>query len=288
MAAAKRCFERASATSGSRYRSGWRVARFGAIDSTNEEARRRAFAGDPGRLWIVAGRADRRTRPARPRLGIAAGQPARQRAPDRPLRPGGCATIRLRRGRRARRARRRTSAPAEARLKWPNDLVRDGAKCAGLLVEGATLARRALACVVGIGVNCAQRARGLWLSDRALTHGKRRRDRPRPTLFERLVGRFERSARHVGAGRRLRARFAPPGSSARRLWAGASSDRNRRPAAERATSKGLTRQADCCFAGRAESKSIEAADLWILAVNRMARRGGFVRFACAGKPGLND
>ena len=32
----------------------WRVVRFSTIDSTNEEARRRAHAGDAGRLWIVA------------------------------------------------------------------------------------------------------------------------------------------------------------------------------------------------------------------------------------------
>ena len=33
---------------------GWRIVRFGAVDSTNEEARRRALAGDTDRLWIVA------------------------------------------------------------------------------------------------------------------------------------------------------------------------------------------------------------------------------------------
>jgi BirA family biotin operon repressor/biotin-[acetyl-CoA-carboxylase] ligase len=33
----------------------WRVVRFGVIDSTNEEARRRALGGESDRLWIVAG-----------------------------------------------------------------------------------------------------------------------------------------------------------------------------------------------------------------------------------------
>ena len=32
----------------------WRVERFATLDSTSEEAKRRALAGDPGRLWIVA------------------------------------------------------------------------------------------------------------------------------------------------------------------------------------------------------------------------------------------
>ena len=33
---------------------GWRVERLANAGSTNDEARRHALAGDPGRLWIVA------------------------------------------------------------------------------------------------------------------------------------------------------------------------------------------------------------------------------------------
>jgi BirA family biotin operon repressor/biotin-[acetyl-CoA-carboxylase] ligase len=41
-------------------------------------------------------------------------------------------------------------------LKWPNDLMLDGAKCAGILVEGEVApAGRPLAVVIGFGVNCA-------------------------------------------------------------------------------------------------------------------------------------
>lgn len=40
-------------------------------------------------------------------------------------------------------------------LKWPNDLLLDGAKCAGILVEGEVApAGRPLAVVIGFGVNC--------------------------------------------------------------------------------------------------------------------------------------
>jgi BirA family transcriptional regulator, biotin operon repressor / biotin---[acetyl-CoA-carboxylase] ligase len=46
-------------------------------------------------------------------------------------------------------------SPARLKLKWPNDLLLDGAKVAGILVEGATLAGGKLAAAIGIGVNCA-------------------------------------------------------------------------------------------------------------------------------------
>ena len=41
------------------------------------------------------------------------------------------------------------------KLKWPNDVVCDGAKLAGILVEGESLPGAPLAVVIGIGVNCA-------------------------------------------------------------------------------------------------------------------------------------
>jgi BirA family biotin operon repressor/biotin-[acetyl-CoA-carboxylase] ligase len=40
------------------------------------------------------------------------------------------------------------------RLKWPNDLLLDRRKVAGILVEGEKLSSGAFAVVVGIGVNC--------------------------------------------------------------------------------------------------------------------------------------
>src|SRR5690242_227076 len=39
-------------------------------------------------------------------------------------------------------------------FKWPNDLICEGAKLAGILVEGESTAGRPIAAVVGIGVNC--------------------------------------------------------------------------------------------------------------------------------------
>ena len=47
------------------------------------------------------------------------------------------------------------------RFKWPNDLICDGAKFAGILVEGEGASGRPLAAVVGIGVNCAHHPAGM-------------------------------------------------------------------------------------------------------------------------------
>jgi BirA family transcriptional regulator, biotin operon repressor / biotin---[acetyl-CoA-carboxylase] ligase len=47
------------------------------------------------------------------------------------------------------------------RFKWPNDLICDGAKFAGILVEGESASGRPLAAVVGIGVNCANHPAGM-------------------------------------------------------------------------------------------------------------------------------
>jgi BirA family biotin operon repressor/biotin-[acetyl-CoA-carboxylase] ligase len=40
------------------------------------------------------------------------------------------------------------------KLKWPNDILHDGKKLAGILLEGANLPNGRFACVIGIGVNC--------------------------------------------------------------------------------------------------------------------------------------
>ncbi|MBX6426153.1 MAG: biotin--[acetyl-CoA-carboxylase] ligase [Variibacter sp.] len=52
----------------------------------------------------------------------------------------------------------REAAPvlcARLAFKWPNDLLLDGRKVAGILIEGERLADGTFAIVVGIGVNCA-------------------------------------------------------------------------------------------------------------------------------------
>ncbi len=77
----------------------------------------------------------------------------------------------------------------DAKLKWPNDLVSSGAKCAGLLLEGAALPDRRLACVIGVGVNCATAPDGVGYPTAALRRADGRAIAA-AGLFERLAERF--------------------------------------------------------------------------------------------------
>jgi BirA family biotin operon repressor/biotin-[acetyl-CoA-carboxylase] ligase len=132
---------------------GYRWEAHSKLASTNDEAMSRARAGDPGNLWITAdeqsagrgrlGRAwvsrrgnlfasllliDPCPMQAAPKLGFVAG-----------LAVANALSIFL---------------GTRVKLKWPNDAVIDGAKLSGLLLEATQINGR-LACVIGIGVNCA-------------------------------------------------------------------------------------------------------------------------------------
>ena len=239
---------------------GWRVARFGAIDSTNEEARRRAFAGDPGRLWIVA---DEQTA-GRGRRGRAWISPpgnlyASALVID-PCPPAAAGQIGFVAGVALARAAEDAGARG-ARLKWPNDLVRDGAKCAGLLVEGATLPGGRLACAVGLGVNCRSAPEGVDYPTAVLTAEGGRAIDPR-ALFARLVGRFDEALRIWRAGEGFEA--------VRCAWLAYAAAPGARVRVERGgerlvgTFEGLDGAGRLLFRGESGIETIESADLWIL------------------------
>jgi BirA family biotin operon repressor/biotin-[acetyl-CoA-carboxylase] ligase len=139
---------------------GYRVVHHARVGSTNDEATGLARGGNPGRVWVVAdmqgeGRG-RRGRawssptgnlyatlllvdPCPVRFGPQLGFVAAVALHDAVQRATGFARGRL-------------------RLKWPNDLLCDGAKLAGILVEGSSLpggGQPRFAAVIGIGVNIA-------------------------------------------------------------------------------------------------------------------------------------
>jgi BirA family biotin operon repressor/biotin-[acetyl-CoA-carboxylase] ligase len=133
------------------------------VGSTNEEALARASGGERGPLWLVA----RRQSAGRGRRGrawiseegnlhasllLAAPAPASAVS-------GICfvaalalhdAILEL----------AQDLAPSRLQLKWPNDLLLDGRKLAGILVEGSTAEAGATRVVVGFGVNCGQHPGG--------------------------------------------------------------------------------------------------------------------------------
>ena len=187
---------------------GWRVARHARLDSTNDEARRRALAGDPGRLWVVAGEQTHgrgrhgrfwRSPPGNlyasaliidpceaaiaPQIGFVAGVALIEALAD--------------------------LGAAGVALKWPNDALWKGAKLAGLMVEGVTTPARRLAYVVGIGVNCVSAPEGLAYPAADLAAALDAAVEPE-TVFNRLAVRFDEAlaAWSRGAGfAEIRARW---------------------------------------------------------------------------------
>jgi BirA family transcriptional regulator, biotin operon repressor / biotin---[acetyl-CoA-carboxylase] ligase len=180
---------------------GWRVERLANAGSTNDEARRHALAGDPGRLWIVA----REQTQGRGRRGRAWTSPPGNLYTSAllidPSPVAIAAQIGFVAGVALRCAVDDLAAGVAVRLKWPNDLVWRGAKLAGLLVEGVALGDGRLACVVGIGVNCASAPTGLAYPTAHLSEILGRAVASED-LFARLAPRFEEALglwRH-GAG----------------------------------------------------------------------------------------
>lgn len=147
--------------------SGYRLVTRETIDSTSAEATRLALEGDPGRLWVVTAEQTsghgRRGRPwhtpsgnlaaslllpvpgdgARSAtLGFAAGLALncaiRTLVPELALPDA---------------AEKGSGAHERLQLKWPNDVLLDDAKLAGILLEAVSLPSGSLGVVVGIGAN---------------------------------------------------------------------------------------------------------------------------------------
>jgi BirA family transcriptional regulator, biotin operon repressor / biotin---[acetyl-CoA-carboxylase] ligase len=134
-----------------------RVLHFESLDSTNEEALRQLAAGAQDPLWIVA---EEQTK-GRGRGGRHWQSPKGNLYASLLLRLNVSAAIATQLSFVAALAAYDAISPelSEAqtpglRLKWPNDLMLDGAKIAGILIESlAAPDGRGLAAIVGIGVN---------------------------------------------------------------------------------------------------------------------------------------
>ena len=166
------------------------------------------------------------------------------------------------------------------RLKWPNDLVASGAKCAGLLLEGAALPDRRLACVIGVGVNCATAPDGVGYPTAAL----RRADGQAiaaAELFERLAERFAETLDLWDAGDgfdAVRAEWLKHAHASAR-----SSASRTRAAAARACSMELTLAGGSCFAAAAVSRRSRRRTSFYRRAATRRRRGRRARFARAGR-----
>ncbi|HWA92853.1 MAG TPA: biotin--[acetyl-CoA-carboxylase] ligase [Rhizomicrobium sp.] len=131
---------------------GYGVREFAEIDSTNEEARRLAAAGERGPMWLIAERQTKgRGRRGRPwvappgnlsaTLLLAPGKPASEIAQLSFV--AALATAEL-----------VAACGLKPKLKWPNDVLVDGQKIAGILLESASQGGADPAWLaIGIGVN---------------------------------------------------------------------------------------------------------------------------------------
>lgn len=136
---------------------GYRLFEFDEIDSTNEEARRRASQGDHGPAWILAhsqtaGRGRRGRDWVSPRGNLMTTL----------LMPPGCDAARAAQlsfvAALAVRDALCAWLPAEdIRLKWPNDTLVRGRKISGILLETASVGEAGVLpwLAVGIGINLA-------------------------------------------------------------------------------------------------------------------------------------
>ena len=127
------------------------------IDSTSDELRRRLCAGEGPGTIVVAHRQTRgrgrvgRTWHAPPEgnlsfsIAVELAGPTAETVPLLPLAAGIAAHKAV------------DETGASAALKWPNDVLIDGRKLAGILCETARLSPEGALAIVGIGVNIADR-----------------------------------------------------------------------------------------------------------------------------------
>ena len=136
---------------------GYRRERHDSLPSTNAHALAAARAGAAGGLWVTAGEQTA----GRGRRGRAwmtgGGNLAASLLLIDPAPRTVAATISFVAAVALHQAVVDSAGPAAAErlaLKWPNDLLLDRLKVAGILVEGEGLANGTFAVVIGIGVNC--------------------------------------------------------------------------------------------------------------------------------------
>jgi BirA family biotin operon repressor/biotin-[acetyl-CoA-carboxylase] ligase len=134
---------------------GYELASFEDIDSTNEEARRRAQGGARGPLWIWA----KRQTAGRGRRGRAWESPVGNLFSTLLISPDAPAADAARLSFVAALAVHDTVsafvAPVRVRVKWPNDVLIDGHKVSGILLEssGDSGATALPWLAIGIGIN---------------------------------------------------------------------------------------------------------------------------------------
>lgn len=202
------------------------IRKHDSLDSTNEEARRLAEAGEAGPLWIFA-REQSAGRGRRGREWVSARGNLFATLLLRPQRPAEvCAQLSFVAALAAGDTVANFAPSARIALKWPNDVLLDGDKVAGILLESAGSAggRAAEWLAVGIGINLANYPNGTDMPATSLAAVTGRAPDAEDALA-RLAGRWDAwyeawmkngfqpirdawLARATGLGEQVRARLA--------------------------------------------------------------------------------
>jgi BirA family biotin operon repressor/biotin-[acetyl-CoA-carboxylase] ligase len=172
--------------------------------STSDEAKRAAKSGAPhGATWVAeqqtAGRGRQgRTWESPHGENLLFSVLLRVTCPPSRIPP-----IALASGLAVRDAVARAAPGASVRIKWPNDVLVDGRKIAGVLVEAITLGSRVEAVIIGIGLNVHTRAFPDELEGRATSVALIAKQPPdRAELLADVLVNLDRDA-HIVVGRGL-------------------------------------------------------------------------------------
>ncbi|MBL8573279.1 MAG: biotin--[acetyl-CoA-carboxylase] ligase [Hyphomicrobiaceae bacterium] len=134
---------------------GYRHLALDTVGSTNAECLARASAGEAGPLWVTANR-QQSGRGRRGRLWVS--EPGNLYASlllTNPAPPACLGQLPMVVAVALQQAAARATGQGERlRIKWPNDLLLDGMKVAGILLESQGLPDGRTVVVIGIGVNC--------------------------------------------------------------------------------------------------------------------------------------
>lgn len=136
-------------------KAGYRIREYECVDSTNSEALRLARSGETGPLWIVT-REQTAGRGRRGREWMSApGNLAASVLIREAIRPQAAATLGFAASLAACHACRELARGIDFKVKWPNDVLANGRKVAGILLESESQPGT-LSIVTGFGINLAE------------------------------------------------------------------------------------------------------------------------------------
>jgi BirA family transcriptional regulator, biotin operon repressor / biotin---[acetyl-CoA-carboxylase] ligase len=136
---------------------GWRLTELDETGSTNADALAAAKAGDPGKLWIRAARqVQGKGRQGRPWISERGNLYASLLLidPAHDLDRLGTLPLAVACAVHGTLASQPGAGRHELRIKWPNDILANGKKISGILLESLALEEGRMAVAIGIGINC--------------------------------------------------------------------------------------------------------------------------------------